>query len=121
MIIINSEKDIEKVSLDLQQIIKYWWDRLNNDDPQIDTYFSDFPIGSLGEVWIAENEKEVIDKDFIEIVQINLKDSILFIGTWIPMDGRPCADVFISASILSSDVFHQFLLESDEFVEMEDF
>ena len=109
MIIINSEKDIEKVSLDLQQIIKYWWDRLNNDDPQIDTYFSDFPIGSLGEVWIAEIEEEIADKDFIEIIQINLKDSILFIGTWIPMDGRPCADIFIPTSILSKEIYNQYI------------
>lgn len=114
MIIINSEEDIGKLSLDFQIFIKFWWERLNSDDPQIDTYYSDFPIGSLGEVWIAENEEEVISKDFIEIIQINLEKTILFIGTWIPMDGTPCADIFIPSSILSEDSLNQFIFQADE-------
>lgn len=118
MIIINSEKDIENLSFSIRTIIKFWWERLNSDDPQIDTYFSDFPIGSLGEVWIAENEGEVISKNFIEMIQINLKNMILFIGTWIPTDGNSCADIFIPSPVLSEDLLNQFITQSDEVIEI---
>ena len=114
MIIIQSEKDIERVSAHIQAFIKFWWDRLNDDDPQIDIYSSDFPIGSLGEVRIIENQEEVKDKDFIEVIQINLKDMIVFVGIWVPIDGSPCADIFIPSNILSENLFNQFISQADE-------
>lgn len=119
MIIINSEKDIENLSFSIRPVIKFWWNRLNSDDPQMNTYFSDFPIGSLGEVWIAENEKEVLEKDFIEMIQVNLKNIILFIGTWIPTDGNSCADIFIPSPVLSENLLNQFITQSDEVIEIE--
>ncbi len=122
MIILESEKGIEKIrNIEIREFTRRWIQRMNDDDPQLGLYGSNLPIGSLGDVWIAENEEEIRDKDFIEIIQVNMKSTILFIGTWIPTDGTPCADIFISSEILSEESFYQFIEQSDEVIEIKSF
>ncbi len=122
MIILESERDAEKIrNIEIREFTRKWIQRMNDDDPQLELYGSDLPVGSLGDVWIAENEEEIRDKDFIEIIQVNMKSTVLFIGTWIPMDGTPCADIFISSEILSEESFYQFIERSDEEIEIESF
>lgn len=120
MIILKSAKDAKRIqNMQLRQFIRKWLQQLEDDDPQIGLYASNSAIGSLSDVWIAESEEEIQDKDFIEVIQVSMKEELLFVGTWIPTDGRPCADIFILATILSNKVLQRLAAQVSG--EIEDF
>lgn len=108
MIILKSAKDAKRIqNVQLRQFIRKWLQQLENDDPQIGLYGSNSFIGSLSDVWIAESEEEIQDKDFVEIIRVSMKEELLFVGTCVPRDGSPCADIFIPAAILSNKVLQR--------------
>lgn len=121
MIRIDSGNDLHtfigKLSLPLYRFIMGWiQERDDGDDYQTSLYGSSLPVGSLGTVLVAENEEDVRDKNFIEIVQYTDRKETVFIGTFLPTDGRECADIIIPGDLLSTELFQNYAEESIQII-----
>lgn len=109
---IRDSKDIESIRQNLSPPLYHFiltrYQTLNNDtEPQCSLYCSPLPIGSLGPIWIAESESDIADREFIELIQYNIKNDILFIGTYLPTNGKECADIFIPQNILNEKMLNR--------------
>lgn len=106
---LNEISEPELRALILKQFV-----RLNEDsDPQTTLYCSPSPIGTLGSIWIAQNQSEIEQLDFIEVNQL-IMQSPVFVCSYISK--QDAADVYIPTSILSNEKRKELQSQTNEII-----